>query len=60
MLNNIAYDRVKFFGYYLRRKEQKQQRENINKQGLEVDSMGVVLMGQARGIYTFFAHLKWS
>ena len=21
---------------------------------------GVALMGQARGIYTFFAHLKWS
>jgi len=21
---------------------------------------GVALMGQARGVYTFFAHLKWS
>jgi len=21
---------------------------------------GVALMGQARGIYTFFSHLKWS
>ena len=21
---------------------------------------GVVLMGQARGVYTFFAHLKWA
>ena len=21
---------------------------------------GVALMGQARGIYTFFAHLKWA
>jgi Na+/H+ antiporter NhaD/arsenite permease-like protein len=21
---------------------------------------GVALMGQARGIYTFFAHMKWS
>ena len=21
---------------------------------------GVALMGQARGVYTFFAHLKWT
>lgn len=34
--------------------------EKINIERISRHSVaGVALMGQARGVYTFFAHLKW-